>query len=306
MISDIVIIHHEGCSDGICAAMILRDFFLTLDGNRNIECIPASYGDIPPAPEKLNGRHVYIVDFSYSRGFLMDINMGARSLVVLDHHKTAKANCEGLPFCFFDETRCGAELAFAYVSTRETMGGYDLDTPFSLRLVDLPGKVPLIVEYVADRDLWKWELPFSKEINAWLASFRRSELVWSQLKDGLRDDFDTAVTEGTAILRNERMLTARIAARAVPCRIAVADGLTIMAVNTPILNSEVCHLLLESSNCDVACAWYMDGKGGVVHSLRSRAQGPDVSKIAQQYRGGGGHENAAGFTTQTIEVICCS
>ena len=165
--------------------MILRNFFLKLDGNRNIDCIPASYGDIPPPPAVLANKHVYIVDFSYPREDLVKINSTARTLVVLDHHKSAAANCEGLQFAFFDEKRCGAELAFAYVTTRETMGGYDLDVHFDLSKVDLPAKVPRIVRYVADRDLWKWELPFSHEINAWLASFRRDVEVWAKLQKEL-------------------------------------------------------------------------------------------------------------------------
>jgi len=308
MISDIVIIHHEGCSDGICAAMILRNFFVKLDNTRNIDCIPASYGDLPPDPAVLVGKHVYIVDFSYPRADLVKINCTARSLVVLDHHKSAAANCEGLKFAFFDETRCGAELAFAYVTTRETLGGYDLDLHFDLSLVDLPGKVPLIVQYVADRDLWKWKLEHSREVSAWLASFRRCVESWSELQYQLEHQFQKALDEGGAILRYERKLTARIAARAVACSFSMnEDGtkpLTVMAVNTSQLQSEVCHLLLEAHTCDVACAWYMDGKGGVVHSLRSRAQGRvDVSKVAQVY-GGGGHKNAAGFTTPAIEVVC--
>jgi len=309
MISDIVIIHHEGCSDGICAAMILRNFFLTLDGNRNINCIPAKYGDIPPAPAVLGNKHVYIVDFSYPREDLVEINKVARTLVVLDHHKSAKANCEGLPFAFFDESRCGAELAFAYVSTRKTMGGYDLDIQFDLGKVDLPGKAPLIVQYVADRDLWKWELHFSHEINAWLASFPRDVEVWTRLLVDMEHDLSNVADEGRAILRYERKLTARIAARAVQCHFSMPmpryryRPFTVMAVNAPILQSEVCELLLESSGCDIACAWFMDGKGGVVHSIRSRAQGPDVSEVAQMY-GGGGHEHAAGFTTPAIEVVC--
>jgi len=307
MTSDIVIIHHAGCSDGICAAMILRNFFVKLDGNRNIDCIPAAYGDLPPDPSMLQGKHVYIVDFSYPREDLVKINCTARTLVVLDHHKSAAANCEGLDFCFFDESRCGAELAFAYVTTRTTMGGFNLDTPFSLSLVDLPGKMPRIVEFVADRDLWKWKLDHSREINAWLASFRRCVESWSELQFALENNFDIALGEGQAILRYERKLTARIAARAVQCNFSqITAGrkpYTVQAVNTSELSSEVCHLLLEATTCDIACAWYMDGKGGVVHSLRSRAQGPDVSKVAQMY-GGGGHKNAAGFTTPAIEVVC--
>jgi len=101
-----LIIHHQGCSDGICGALILHT------GLSGGELLDAQYGDDPPAPELVKDRDVWIVDFSYPREELLKINELANKLVVLDHHKSAAANCEGLDFVVFDTERSGAMLAY--------------------------------------------------------------------------------------------------------------------------------------------------------------------------------------------------
>ena len=59
--------------------------------------------------------------------------------------------------------------------------------------------------------------------------------------------------------------------------------------------SDVCHALLQDRPvADIAMTYSRLANGKWRHDLRSREDGPDVSKIAQGY-GGGGHKNAAGF-----------
>ena len=48
-----------------------------------------------------------------------------------------------------------------------------------------------------------------------------------------------------------------------------------------------------------ACYW--DTPDGRVFSLRSSADGADVSEVAKQY-GGGGHRNASGFRVSFAEA----
>ena len=70
----------------------------------------------------------------------------AGSTRVLDHHATAAEDLAGLPFVTIDLDRSGAVLAWEHFH---------------------PGRpVPLLLRYVQDRDLWRWALPRSREVNA--------------------------------------------------------------------------------------------------------------------------------------------
>ena len=86
------------------------------------------------------------MDFSYQRNQILELRKTNR-VVVIDHHKTAQADLEGLDDCVFDMEHSGAVLAWQYFHK---------------------AKVPEILLYVEDRDLWNWELPDSRAISAWL------------------------------------------------------------------------------------------------------------------------------------------
>ena len=59
-----------------------------------------------------------------------------------------------------------------------------------------PGQEPPpLIGYVQDRDLWRFELPNSREISAALGSYPMDFEVWKSL------DVDDLAREGTAILR---------------------------------------------------------------------------------------------------------
>ena len=60
-------------------------------------------------------RTVFIVDFSYPRTILEEMEESAESLVVIDHHKTAEEDLRGLDYCHFDMTHSGAYLAWEYL-----------------------------------------------------------------------------------------------------------------------------------------------------------------------------------------------
>ena len=102
----VVVIYHSGCYDGFCAAWIFWRQF------PKAEFVPANYGDDPP---DVRGKSVFVVDFSYPRETLLRMNEESSSLVVLDHHRTAQKDLEGLDFCTFDMTKSGGRLAWEFI-----------------------------------------------------------------------------------------------------------------------------------------------------------------------------------------------
>jgi oligoribonuclease NrnB/cAMP/cGMP phosphodiesterase (DHH superfamily) len=270
----VLLIYHAHCTDGFTAAWVCELAHHNTHG-RASELFPASYGDEPP---DVTGRDVEIVDFSYSREQLIVMHEQANSLVVLDHHEKAQTNCEGLDFCTFDMERSGAMLAHNHHYPRPEYAG-----------VEDP---PLLVQYVQDRDLWRFELAHSKEINAYIGTIPKDMGHWLSLASALEDDgFSACLAAGQAVLSYKQQMVERIAAASQYRTIA---GFYVPVVNSPILQSELGHHLCQGE--PFAAVWYEKDDGSTRWSLRSAPGGENVNEIAQQCApGGGGHKHAAGF-----------
>lgn len=255
------VIYHANCIDGFTAAWCAWRKF-----GSDAEYVPAKHGDEVP---NVDGRHVYILDFSYPRADLLCLAQSAASIKVLDHHKTAEADLAGLDFCVFDMNQSGAGLAEK----------------------EFTQDSGLLVAYVQDRDLWRFELTRSKEVNAWIGSLSQTFQEWSRADAMLYAGFDTCVAHGEALLRAVDRYVSEMAKRAQ--RVTFAGHPGIPVVNAPYINtSELVGHLAESA--PFAVGWFQRGDGKYQYSLRSRGEF-DVSELAKTF-GGGGHRQAAGFT----------
>ena len=279
------VIYHANCADGFCAAWIASKF---LEG-REVEYIPAQYGDDPPNVE---GKDVYVLDFSYPRPTLLAMKEAAANLVVIDHHKTAAEDLKGLDFCIFDMQHSGARITWNYCVNR--LRGSGATNPermqlMGLHLFPMPLSPPWIVGYVEDRDLWKWELPDSREVNACLRSYMQHFDIWDLL---IAKGKQNCIGEGMAILRNQNQVVRDHVNQA--REVSIGEH-KVLCVNATTLQSEIAGALAEDRPFG---AVYMNMGSETVFSLRSRDSGIDVSEVAKSF-GGGGRRNAAGFKVST-------
>jgi len=249
-----LVLYHGDCPDGFGAAYAAWRRYGDEADYRAI-----SHGDGPP---EVGGRHVLVCDFAFTRPVTETLAASAGELVVLDHHRSAAAELAGLAYCVFDMDRSGAVMAWEHLHR----------TP-----------VPELLRYVQDRDLWRNQLPASAEVSAALSAHPYDFHVW----DGL--NVATLRQEGTILLRYQRQLVDRIAARA---SLVTVGGHPVPVVNSPILQSELGDRLAQGH--PFAGVWWQGGDGLARWSLRSTPAGLDVSAIAGRF-GGGGHRNAAGF-----------
>lgn len=283
-----LVIYHANCWDGFCAAWIARKAL------GEIETFPGYYGSSPP---NVAGRDVFILDFSYKRDVMRQILGSAHFVTVLDHHKTAEAELEGivdefiqrpdliatdlvanpkgheLPRVRFDMNKSGGRLAWEHFAY---LGGWQ----------DM--KAPWLVDYTEDRDLWRHALPESENINAALRSYPLDFALWDEFNEtmGQREMFKR---EGAAIRRAEKAIVSSHVRNA---RERIMDGHEVLAVNATVLFSEIAGELAKDRPFG-AC--YFDRQDGKRQwSLRSDASGLDVSEIAKAH-GGGGHKQAAGY-----------
>ncbi|MCA9671615.1 MAG: hypothetical protein KC503_38720 [Myxococcales bacterium] len=288
-----VIYHGAGCTDGYTSRYVAERFFRSSASGRraqargDVRYIASTYGDAPP--KNLSGHDVYVVDFSFPRDQLLSLSKIAHSLTVLDHHKSAKERLEGLPFCTFDMKKAGARL------TWERFFG---NKP-----------APGLVAYAEDYDLWRFALPSSKEINAAIASYPKSFENFRHLDRRLRRAPQHApskslVQEGAAILAERKKLVAAAVSGAVEVELA---GHRVLAanVNGKEISNDTAHALAKGRAFSVM--WLQEPDGRIKLSLRSEKDGgADVSAIAKAFPGGGGHPNAAGFTTDGLPFAVLS
>lgn len=274
-----LIIYHANCLDGFGAAYAAHAHY----SRRGIEAefYAASHGDEPP---ECGGREVYIVDFSYKRDVLKRICAVAEKVTILDHHITAQEELDGLErehdnlTVVFDMDKSGAVLSWEYFHH---------------------SPVPVLLQHVQDRDLWRFELDGTDEINTALMSYPFSFGFWQQLAES-DERLATLRAEGVTLNRYRRQLIEQYKRRAVIGKVA---GYEVPVVNAP--HAIISELLGELAAEHPFAAGYQDKGGKRSWSLRSRRDGgEDVAKIAEHF-GGGGHRNAAGFGTRLPESLLC-
>jgi uncharacterized protein len=279
-----VVLYHGGCFDGFCAAWVARKAI------GNIEAIPVQYGQEPPEVANDKDRKLFIVDFSYPRDIMFRLAaLRHEEMICLDHHKTAQAALDGLEIELasnncgdaltirFDVGKSGGRLAWEYF---------------------FPWKPsPWLVDYTEDRDLWRWKLPFSREVNAALRSYPFDFGLWDAWFNASVIVPSDLISEGGAILRREQQIIDQHVSFA---REIDLDGHKILAVNSTVLFSEIAGELAKGR--PFGAAWFIRQDGKRVWSLRSRDGGIDVSEVAKRH-GGGGHFAAAGFEEEVGGLV---
>lgn len=266
-----LVIYHGGCTDGYGAAWAAWKLL----GDR-ATYHPGRYGDPPP---DVKGKVVAILDFSYDNLTTKSMINDADSLIIIDHHKSAMVELHDVNCTHFDMNHSGAMLAWKFFH---------------------PGKeAPRMIKYIEDRDLWKWELPYSKEFSA---AFDMVQYDFEEFDKFIDDSaIDDAQERGAYILAYSKTVISKITKQAARRKL---HGKDVLVVNSPHWMSEIGNAL--SVKCDFALIWYHDHDTNQVKvSLRAHHDDADVSEVAKKF-GGGGHRKAAGFALhpgQGIESI---
>lgn len=281
-----LVIYHEFCADGLTAAWVC------LTAWQGAICVPCAYpnrGKLLPllrehAPEPCP---VMVVDFSFPRSEVEEALGLGYDIKLLDHHKTAQEDLQGLPddVAVFDMNLSGAELAWKHFYPQ------------------LPP--PLLVQYVADRDVWRHEMPNTREVSAYLQAISPScPEDMGGLAFALADhkQFSGIVEQGRLLVTDFDRRVRSLTYRAFPVVCQGEQGVAVVAPH--FYASDLGHALLDPTRFPgVRFALVLDicpGKGNshgsleIRGSFRSEDNLADVSRFAKAL-GGGGHRNAAGF-----------
>lgn len=261
-----LVIYHGNCADGFGAAWCFHHH-----DPQGYDFHPGVYQNNPPDVE---GRDVILVDFSYKRPVVEHMLSRARSVSLIDHHKSAVEDLKplldtGALRGLVDMDHSGAALSWQWLYGENS-------TP------------PRLIQHIEDRDLWRFALANTREIQASVFSHAYDFSVWDQLMSAPLEDL---ISDGRAIERKHfKDIHELLPLCTRPMRIG---GCLVPAANMPYTMSSDAANILAEGHPFAAC--YYDGSEYRVFSLRSRApDGADVSEVAKQY-GGGGHRHASGF-----------
>ena len=295
-----VIFAHSHCTDGLCAASIMKRAINICLNTENVVVVFVRYGEEKKAleAEEINSEtDVYIVDFSFSREDTLDIAKKCANLVILDHHITALEKLEGI-----EKESSNIEFFF-----NNNMSGATLVTGFvSKRFLDF-GKSQEVVNYVSalveDRDLWNFRLKDTKAFG---------EFVFSQIEPNDIDAFseilfdsdmqkiESYVNLGNILDKNKKkQVNQRLEQMQTPTVLEIpypetSEQVKIIFVNEtqPDLVSELGNAICKKFQKPV-CLYKILSNGMVSLSFRSMDNLIDMSKVAVAL-GGGGHRNACG------------
>ena len=261
---DIVVMYHGNCTDGFCAAWAAWKKF-----GDAAEYIAMNLGIAPP--QGLVGKEIYTVDFTFLPEYMEKLLTENTRVVSIDHHRTAEEAVQLTTDHVFDLNHSGAVLSWNYFHPGE--------------------KLPEMLRYVEDFDLWKFHFPETKKLIAYLDLFDFNFEVWDAMIRDFEDHtkLEAILPQAELLLRYEQVLIQRIVNNR--SELVEFEGHRTYVVNSPVFGSDIGKLLYEKLP-PMAIVWYRD-KDRLKFSLRSDGS-VDVSILAQKF-GGGGHKGSAGF-----------
>lgn len=234
------------------------------------------YGDPTPWDMITIGETIYLVDFSLPTDDMLDLSRRA-NLIWIDHHKSAMEENKDLPLSGIQRVGTAAcALVWEY-------------------LVETP--LPYAVELLSDYDIWDHTnpdtLPFQYGLR--LRDTTPGNELWRHLLTGNYEIMVSDVIKtGKVVLEYEKSENTYYAKAA--AFEAEWDGLRCIMISKLFGGSDLFESVFDPERHDMMVSFgWLNGSWKV--GLRSENGG--AGDLAVKY-GGGGHDNAAGFTCNEL------
>jgi len=272
----ITVLYHADCLDGYGAAW---SAWKSLGDTAHYQAVRHQM----PMPGFPEGTELYILDFCYPMRELVAAAQKASKITVLDHHISAQREVEAFQGkipdnleIIFNMQQSGCMMAWCFFQ-----GGIE---------------PPALLQHIEDRDLWRHQLAHTEEITR--ALFLRRPIAFSAFESIKRS---VLIREGGILLKQHRQMVKALLNSQHTIRLDKHEGL---AVNAPgVFSSDLGQALARASGT-FGLTYHYHGKRQCYEcSLRSIGE-YDVSQLAVSF-GGGGHQNAAGFSLDRKEFLAC-
>lgn len=295
----IVVISHNDLDGRCSAAVAYRELKKRVDDE--IVLVEMDYDrTLPELPEDVS--RIYVLDFSFKDGTFdkfIDL-VGKNNVIWLDHHESvirSLTKWADLPG-WRTERWSGSMLTWMWFNL-------DKEPPFVVKLVDDYDRWMMVYEYTLN--FYEWSLGMGLE--------NITGKIWDDLLN-MELSGMTAIDYIGADLRSRRYreLREHIKRAGVPIRL-VWEGkeYTCMKINSTFTDStsQLGCMIYDELGYEIAWMHYdkITDKGTLLRTNQLRSVKVDVSRIAE-YKGGGGHVNAAGWhevlkyeAVNAIEII---
>ena len=307
----IVVIYHKGCPDGYGALSgvvykygVKNLFYdeendILYNYDSSFVAIPSNHSTDFTRLKELLERYpndsftLYMVDFFVDKIFEVVKNYpNIKRVIVIDHHKTAKEIIDkGIPEEVKDKFEVHLNMDHsAAVLTWKVLNGF----------------VPEIMEYIEDRDIWKWEIPDSLYVLTAIDAkvfnvLKPNEIVEKLLELAKNFPKEEFAKEGQSMIEFKESVVQRLINNNAHY-IVLPSGHKLLAVNSSVFQSDIGNRLAQISPEGVACVYAVSPKeDGVYVNCSVRSINGRAREIAQA-NGGGGHDNAAGCRVLLEEV----
>ncbi|ARF10837.1 DHH family phosphohydrolase [Hokovirus HKV1] len=277
-----LVIYHAKCIDGF-ACILTIDLYnrenLT-DDDKQLEYVAVNHNNyiIPDVKNK----NVLICDFSYNYDITMSIIKDAKNVLIIDHHDTAQDNLKNIPDeCkIFDMTHSAAVLTWKYVFPNR--------------------KIPLLFQYIEDRDTGKNSMEFTNEFFVWFSTIPQAFETFSRyLNDSML--IKMINNYGKIYYKQYSYYINGSAehAKQTFMKIQVQDDVKYYFVgyhNQTNFKTDVGNeIVVKYPNIDFSATYSMsDNSDKTKFALRSDENSTNVAKIAELF-GHGGKKKAAGL-----------
>jgi oligoribonuclease NrnB/cAMP/cGMP phosphodiesterase (DHH superfamily) len=288
------VFYHGDCLDGFTAAWVMFCHF-----KKEAEYFPIQPGEEVPKNLLTKDNDFFFVDYCPQREELLEIERKARSVLVFDHHKSSFEKCGDLPFCKFDMNKCGAGVALEFVESQPFANQKEGTLDYWRNRTGFFGAARRLVGFVEDQDLWKFEMEETKVVNAFLRNQEKTFKNWESACVQLWNDSakPQLIKIGVELLKQERQIVDHHKSKASNVNIFGYQDVPIVNIsygNRSLILNELCRE-------DYFAVGWSYFEGSVKYSLRSKGTF-DVEVLARKFGQelgiGGGHKDAASFTSK--------
>lgn len=269
---DIVVLYHGNCPDGFTAAWAAWKKF-----GDEADYVPLfRYAEFPI----IKGKEIYILDYCPNNpDDLKRLLSDNKSTVVIDHHISEAETIKLAKNYVFDVQHSGAFLSWKYFNPETT--------------------VPNLILHIEDYDIWKWQLPNTREINniVQLQDISVPEFSdWNIFAENMeitekRNDY---IKQGALIQKYREVLLGKIIGT--QTKTVEFEGYEVYVVNAPGIFADDLGHILATKKPPFAVVWSQTNEK-IRISLRSVGDF-DTTTITKKY-GGGGHKGAGAFSLPT-------
>lgn len=278
-----IVISHYPCCDGFTSRLACYIFMNKYHQDKSVTYINGYHNGTLPDLEQFQNKNVLICDFSYRKDFLIKMLSVVNNLLIIDHHKSAEKDLAEIDerHKIFDMNRSGAYLTWQYFFPNEP--------------------VPLLIQYVQDRDIWTKKLPNTDCFASWFYTLPFDEKIYSEYLDDQKL-LEGIENQGKAYYELNNHYTKETVNSSSPKFSKIGDKYYFITyVNTNVLKSDVGSAIFQKYPLsDFSVAYSInDWNNSTSFSLRSTNDRSDVSTIAFSF-GGGGHRNASGVKLNLV------